>query len=350
MSPEFVPALALNAGFYREIVAPLVGNRPHSAGLLGYGSELLGFDTERSTDHGWGPRLQVFVSAADVTPVLAAIDAGLPAEYRGWPVAFGWDAVPTTHHVEVVPVDTWLHAQVGCDPLDNMTFVDWLTVPQQRLLGVVEGAVYHDGTGALTVVREQLRYFPPDVALWMLACQWRRIWQVEPFVGRTAEVGDEAGSRLVASRIVHDLMRLHFLLAHVYWPYEKWFGSAYRTLPYAGDVLPALEAALDAPDHPRREDALVAAYESLARLHNETGLTDPVDPSVSFFYARPFRVPKSDRFVEACLRGVHDDWLRSMPLVGSIDQIVDSTDVLENMHLAPALRALYGRALQGDAS
>ncbi|MDQ1435381.1 MAG: hypothetical protein QOF59_2197, partial [Actinomycetota bacterium] len=166
----------------------------------------------------------------------------------------------------------------------------------------------------------------------------------------TAEVGDEAGSRLVASRIVLDLMRLLFLLARVYWPYEKWFGSAYRTLPYAGDVLPALEAALDAPDHPRREDALVAAYESLARLHNETGLTDPVDPSVSFFYARPFRVPKSDRFVEACLRGVHDDWLRSMPLVGSIDQIVDSTDVLENMHLAPALRALYGRALQGDAS
>ncbi|MCU1464717.1 MAG: hypothetical protein JWM72_645 [Actinomycetia bacterium] len=341
MSPEFVPALELNAGFYRDVVAPLIGDRRHAAALLGYGSELLGFDTERSTDHGWGPRLQVFVPAAEVTLVLAAIDGGLPAEYRGWPVAFGWDAVPATHHVQVVPLDAWLLAQLGCDPLGRMSFADWLTIPQQRLLGVVRGAVYHDPTGALTAVRERLRYFPPDLALWMLACQWRRIWQVEPLVGRTAEVGDEAGSRLVASRIVRDLMRLHFVLARVYWPYEKWFGSAYRALPHAREVLPALEAALDARNHPAREDALVAAYESLARLHNETGLTDPVDPRVSFFYGRPFRVPKGDRFVDACLRRVRDDSLRSRPLVGSIDQIVDSIDVLENVQLTQAMRALY---------
>jgi hypothetical protein len=341
VSPEFVPALELNAGFYREVVAPLVGNRSHAAALLGYGSELLGFDTERSTDHGWGPRLQVFVAPGDLAPVRAAIDGGLPAEYRGWPVAFGWDAVPVAHHVHVVPLADWLRAQLGCNPLAELTFVDWLTIPQQRLLGVVRGAVYHDPNGALAAVRERLDYFPPDLALWMTACQWRRVWQVEPLVGRTAEVDDEEGSRLVAARIVRDLMRLHFLLARTYWPYDKWFGSAYRALPHAGDVLPALGAVLDAPEHPRREDALVAAYEAVARLHNDTGLTDPVDPRVSFFYNRPFRVPKSDRFVDACLRRVDDDWLRSRPLVGSIDQIVDSTDVLENVHLARAVRALY---------
>jgi hypothetical protein len=154
-------------------------------------------------------------------------------------------------------------------------------------------------------------------------------------------VGDDEGSRLIAARIVRDLMRLHFLLARAYWPYDKWFGSAYRALPEAGAVLPALAAVLDAPDHPGREDALVVAYEAIAGLHNDAGLTDPVDPHVSFFHDRPFRVPKSDRFVDACLRRVGDDWLRSQPLLGSIDQIVDSTDVLENVHLARAVRALY---------
>jgi hypothetical protein len=222
-----------------------------------------------------------------------------------------------------------------------MSFLDWLTIPQQRLLGVVRGAVFHDTTGVLDRVRQHLRYFPPDLALWMLACQWRRIWQEEPFTGRAAEVGDEAGSRLVASRLVRDLMRLHFILCGEYWPYAKWFGSAYRALPGADELLPVFEAALDAPDYARREAALVAAYESLARRHNATGLTEPLDPNVALFHQRPFRVLRSDRFVEACLRNVADPWLRSRPPVGSIDQVVDSTDVLERPEVARALRALY---------
>ncbi len=341
MSPEFVPALELNHGFYRDVVAPLVGDRPHAAALLGRGSELLGFDTERSTDHGWGPRLQVFVAPVDVASVRAAVGTGLPDEYRGWPVEFGWDEVPIVHHVAVVTLDQWLDAQLGCHPLREMSVADWLTMPQQRLLGVVRGAVYHDGTGELTKVRDQLAYFPPEVRIWMVACQWRRIWQEEALVGRTAEVGDDAGSRLVVARIVRDLMRLHFLLAGEYWPYAKWFGSAYRALPHRDEILPALEAAMDAATYPEREDALVAAYEGLARLHNATGLTRPVDPNVGFFHNRPFRVLHSDRFVDACLEKVRNEWLRSLPLVGSIDQVVDSTDVLEQPEVARALHALY---------
>ena len=48
----------------------------YAAALLGPGSEVAGFDTQRSTDHDWGPRLQVFLSddsassAAAVTPPL----------------------------------------------------------------------------------------------------------------------------------------------------------------------------------------------------------------------------------------------------------------------------------------
>lgn len=341
MPPDFVPALELNAGFYRDVVEPLVRAWPHSAALLGSGSELLGFDTERSTDHGWGPRLQLFVAPADVTTVQARIDSGLPTEYRGWPVAFGWDAVPSTHHVDVVPLVQWLHDQLGCNPTNEISNADWLTMPQQRLLGVVRGAVYHDGTGELTAVRRRLHYFPADLRLWMLACQWRRVWQEEPLVGRAAEVGDEAGSRLIASRIVRDLMRLHFLLAGEYWPYSKWFGSAYRTLPRRDETLPALERALDARTYPEREHALVAAYEALAQLHDATGLTAPVHAQVGFFYGRPFRVLGSERFVEACLDRVTDERLRTLPLIGSIDQMTDSTDVLVRTDAMRALRALY---------
>lgn len=84
---DFIPGLSLSRHFHTEVVAPLV-DAPHAAALLGEGSEVLGFDQPRSTDHAWGPRLQVFVDAHEVDPVRATIDEGLPSEFRGWPVRF----------------------------------------------------------------------------------------------------------------------------------------------------------------------------------------------------------------------------------------------------------------------
>lgn len=86
---RFVPALPLSHDFYLEVVLPLIKGYRHAAALLGWGSDVLGYDTERSTDHGWGPRLQVFVREQHLAPVRAAVDAGLPTSYQGWPVTFG---------------------------------------------------------------------------------------------------------------------------------------------------------------------------------------------------------------------------------------------------------------------
>jgi len=37
----------------------------YDAGLIGFGSEVLGFDDELSPDHHWGPRTMLFLSADD---------------------------------------------------------------------------------------------------------------------------------------------------------------------------------------------------------------------------------------------------------------------------------------------
>ena len=133
---------------------------------------MLGFDTEVSTDHGWGPRLRLFVPAADVAAVRQRIDAGLPARFRGWPVRYGWDEVPVSHHVQVVTLSDWLRGQLGIDPRAGMATVDWLTIPQQALLEVTQGQVYADPDGELARVRGLLAGYPHDVRLWLLACQW----------------------------------------------------------------------------------------------------------------------------------------------------------------------------------
>lgn len=332
--PEFVRGIDLARAFYEDAVAPLLGDTPHAAALLGWGSDVLGYDTVRSTDHGWGPRLNVFVASGDVAAIEAKIDAGLPEEFAGWPTRFGWDAVPVTHHVEVAPLSTWLHDQLGFDPTEGIAITDWLSTPQQSLLEVTAGAVFHDGTGELTAVRDALAWYPDEVWLWLLACQWRRVDQEEPFVGRTAEAGDDLGSRVLAARLVRDFMRLGFLLERRYAPYSKWLGTAFAQLDVAGAIGEELAAALGADDYAEREGALVAAVEELATRHNALGATRPVDATVRSFHARPYRVLGSARFVEACLERVTDERLRSLPLIGAIDQFVDSTDVLSSVRIA----------------
>jgi hypothetical protein len=337
---DFSPGLELNAAFYAEVVEPLVRQFRHGAALLGWGSDVLGYDTARSTDHGWGPRLKIFVDESDVAAVSNVIDDALPDTFHGWPVTYGWDDERARHRVEVTETGTWLRGHLGLDPRPGMSVTDWLTVPQQQLLGVVKGAVYADPDCELAAVRERLAYYPEHVWRWILACQWQRLSQEEHFTGRTAEVGDELGSRLVAGRLVRELMRLAFLIERTYWPYSKWFGTAFATLRAAPGLQSPLAAAVAATSFPAREEALVEAFEVLARRYNELGLHEPLEPTVRPFHDRPFQVLASERFAQACQASIDEPLLRQLPLVGSVDQFVDATDVLAQGR-APRLAAIY---------
>ena len=126
----FVSGLDLARAYYDDVVAPLVGDTRHSAGLLRSGSDVLGFDTARSTDHGWGPRLQVFVDDADVPIVAERIAAGLPDEFRGWPTRSDGTRFPSTHHVHVGSLGGWLEDRLGFDPRAGNSTRDWLVSPQ----------------------------------------------------------------------------------------------------------------------------------------------------------------------------------------------------------------------------
>src|SRR5215207_2143939 len=124
MATDFVSARDLSAGFHDEVIRRLLAGIPYAAGLLGWGSDVLGYDTERSTDHGWGPRLHVFVDQDQVSPVAKLLDDGLPEQYRGHAVRFGWDTQQPIHHVTVTTIEAWLKDDLGVD--NGMTTEDWL--------------------------------------------------------------------------------------------------------------------------------------------------------------------------------------------------------------------------------
>jgi len=339
--PTFVSGLALAAATYRDAVRPVLESvRPglvHSAALLGPGSEVLGYDTVRSTDHDWGPRVVVFVGRADADEVRAALTDRLPSSVGGWTTYSG------RRGVEVHDLDDWLPAHLGLDPRTGMRARDWLAVPTQLLLEVTAGAVFHDGLGQLGPVRAALAWYPDDVWRYVLSCQWRRIGQEEAFPGRCAETGDDLGSRIVTARLVRDLMRLALLIERRYPPYTKWLGTAFARLGCAQALQPLLAGALAASDWPGREDALSRAYEHLGRLHNDLALAEPVEPTVRPFHDRPFLVLDAARFADATRRAVTDPEVLALPpYIGAVDQYVDSTDVLT---LADRARTL-GTALR----
>jgi len=95
--PEFIPGLKLSELFYHEAVRPLLDRHfpglPHSAALIGSGSDVIGCDTPRSTDHGWGPRLDLFLPQADSfdrlrAPIDEMLRSHLPYTFHGYSTNF----------------------------------------------------------------------------------------------------------------------------------------------------------------------------------------------------------------------------------------------------------------------
>jgi hypothetical protein len=313
---------------------------------------VLGFDTARSTDHAWGPRGQIFVEASAVAALRARIDAALPDTFHGWPVRFyRWQTGRIEHHVEVTTLGEWLQTTLGRDPRPSMTLDAWLSTPRQLLLEVTDGLVFHDGTGELTRVREMLAWYPHDVWLWIMACRWARLANMESFIGRTAELGDDLGARLIAARIAQDAVHLCFLQERRYAPYEKWLGTAFAQLA-AVEVGPALHALLTAPDFAGRERAAVDLYVAMARRHNALGVTPPLPATVGPYEieinnaVRPYQVLNAGRFAQACQEAIAGEALRRLPLLGSVDQLADPTDLLIHFTDWPRrLGALYQQDL-----
>jgi len=335
--PEFVPGLRLARDFYAMVVGPLLEEQfsqvPYSAALLGPGSEVAGFDSPRSTDHDWGPRLRIFLPDSDAdrhaSALTAMLASRLPESFRGYPVAFPVTREPggpARHRVQVIGLGTWLTSHLGFDPRHAVTLLDWLATPAQRLAEFTTGEVFHDGPGELSRARDTMAWYPHDVWLYLLACQWQRIGQEEAFPGRCAEAGDDLGSAIVTARLARDLMRLCLLMHRRYPPYSKWLGTAFARLPGTAGLAASLAAALSAGSWPAREQHLREAYETVAALHNHLGLTPPLDTRTRGFYDRPYQVIDAARFTAVLREAITDPQIRRLPPAGAIDQFVDSTD------------------------
>jgi len=363
--PPFMPGLTLSRILFDEAVQPLMAHHApglaYAAGLIGPGSDVLGFDTERSMDHDWGPRLILMLDDADWDQWSSRLDvmfrrslarsvAGFPtstAEFETEPgtrhMIESNDGVPVEHLIAITSPRRWLNSQLGIDALDGLDAATWVTLSEQALLETTSGAIFRDDMGSITAIREALAWYPEDIWRYRMAVQWKRIEQIEPFVGRCGEVGDDLGSQLVAMSLVRDVMKLAFLIERRYAPYPKWFGTAFSQLSIAPELTGCFDRARYATSWRDREGGVVAAVEVLATRHNAMSLTEWVDPTPRPFFGRPFQVMFGARFADELMTSIADPDVRALPLhLGGLDQYIDSTDAMNAQGLHRAIRKWIG--------
>src|SRR5882724_6211728 len=197
-SPNFVPGLQLSGLFFLDVIKPILASRfvnlRYSAALIGSGSEVLGFDTEMSSDHHWGPRVMLFLSGDDHKHYSQSINETLrnelPPRFLGYSTNFTQpnpadnntqllqdvDDCPINHRVDILTIRGFIQDYLNFDITQTITPADWLTFPEQKLQTIIGGEVYHDGIG-LQEIRDRFEYYPHEMWLYLLASGWNRIGQ-----------------------------------------------------------------------------------------------------------------------------------------------------------------------------
>lgn len=360
---KFIPGLQLSEMFYHEAVKPIFGKEfpdiNYSAALLGSGSEVLGFDTPQSTDHHWGPRVQLFFSEDDYQKynqdISLVFSMKLPFKFKGIPTNFGNpDKVGVqmleeiengtiNHRVNTETINTFFNSTLAIDPYKDIMIEEWLTFPEQHLLSITAGKVFYDGLGELNSIREKFNYYPNDVWLHLLASQWTKISQEDAFMGRCGDVGDEIGSKVIANRLIRFLMKLCFLMDKKYAPYSKWFGTGFSKLEIAKILMPIFEQVQSSITWKEREGHLSLAYEVVAEKHNSLNITEPLETKVSAFHNRPYLVIHGDSIADAIKKQIKDEKVKQIANknIGSVDQFVDTSDILSNPATARKLKIIY---------
>ncbi len=358
---EFCKGAALCEGFFIDCAKPILETYfpglSYSAGLIGYGSDVLGYDDIVSTDHMWGPRFYLFLREEDMdrkVQIFSSLSENLPYTYRGYSVNFTepdpgdcgvqhpeWISSGTVRPLVFIQTfDGYLTEQLGTADLEHISHRAWLAFSEHRLLSLTAGRFYTDALGCGNRVAK-IRYYPKDVRLYLIASCWENIAAEQAFVKRCGDCGDEIGSRLICARICERLMRLCFLYKGVYAPYSKWFGTAFSRLDTDERIKQAVAGALSAGDLLERERLLVQAQALAAGLHNASGLTERVDYQIESYFGRDIKVIFADKLAEAAARELAGTAFARVSLYGSLSQIGGVASIADGQNACEQIMGLY---------
>jgi len=229
--------LELSREYFESFGRPLLENDfggllPYVAvGLIGSGSECLGFDDEVSRDHDFEPGFCIFLPGEETVSrrdafLLEKAYLKLPKEFMGVKRDVLSPVGGARHGVIRIP--EFFEKTVGSSD-GNLTFSNWFSLPEQALLEATSGEVFFDNYGLLSKVRAGLSFFPRDVMLKKLAGRLLLMGQSGQYnYQRTLSHGETGAAQLAVFEFADSAISAAFLLSGKYRPYYKWVFRALR--------------------------------------------------------------------------------------------------------------------------
>ena len=238
-----------------------------SAGLVGSGSEVLGYDDEISEDHDFEPGFCLLLPGEDIIDrrtafLLERAYAKLPKEFMGYQRSMIGPVGGARHGV--LRMDEFFQEKIG-SPDGILSVGQWMSLPEQTLAEVTGGEVFFDGFGEMTKIRERLKYYPEDIRLKKLAGELLIMAQSGQYnYLRCLKHGEKGAAQLAAIEFAKSTMHTVFLLNRVYEPYYKWSFRAMRELPVLSLEAELLEYLITTDNEEEMAEAKYDVIEGIA--------------------------------------------------------------------------------------
>ena len=296
--------LELSEKYYETYGKPMLETRfadiidQTAVGLVGQGSECLGFDDEISMDHDFGPSFCIWLPRE----VYAQYGEQMQEAYEALPQEFMGFAGRVTEEqgqgrVGVLCLEDFYAGILGSDKVPE-TNQEWLDIAEYNLATATNGKVFEDRLGKFSAVRDKLlQYYPREVWLRRLVQSMAKTAQSGQYnYARAMKRGERIAAELALSEFIRESMKVVYLLNRKYAPHDKWMHRGMKELSVGSEIGDMLKLLYTIPDpeaawegvaaddyvyHLNTNDGRVFIIEAVCNIIvqelNEMGLSDQQD-------------------------------------------------------------------------
>lgn len=274
--------MELCEAYYHEICAPRLREKfPQqmgriAAGLVGEGSECLGFDDELSRDHDFGPAVMLWLTDEDAAAFgreLQAEVGRLPREFAGFPART--ESAYGDGRTGVFSIRRFYARFIGLERPPE-TIAEWRRVPETYLAVATNGKVFVDPLGEFSRFRAALLdFYPEDVRLKKMGARCMKMAQAGQYnYPRCLKRNEPVAAWMAAAEFIDAAISMVFLLNRRYKPFYKWMHRAVAELPLLGRETHRTLARLASPDCPNGVECIEELCAAIIAELQREGLTD----------------------------------------------------------------------------